>query len=159
MHIVLEGPDNSGKSTLARFLSDTLNLPVQASEGPEKFPGEINQRVSGYLQLPRTIFDRHPCVSQEIYRHYNGTTSINQANLNYFYNSCPIFIYCDTSRDLKTHVVKDHDSKEHLELLRLNHTEIVLQYRVWAMKHANILYRINDSMARISAMIRGVYHV
>jgi len=67
--IVVEGVDNSGKSTLIKALQVVFpERPVQGSEGPPKYKGEMDERVARYIMQPaNTIYDRHPCVSQPIY--------------------------------------------------------------------------------------------
>src|ERR1043166_7927791 len=66
--IVIEGMDNSGKSTLARVIADHMGLAIQESEGPPRSADEINERVDRYSSMRDThLFVRHPCVSNPIY--------------------------------------------------------------------------------------------
>jgi predicted HAD superfamily Cof-like phosphohydrolase len=149
MNIVIEGPDNSGKSTLARSISSELGWPVKSSEGPEKYPGEINERLIRYLEMDRVIFDRHPCVSQMIYHLFNKTNPVPSSTIKDFYASSPVIIYCP-GMDLDDHTLKDdYDTDEHLEMIERNHSMICRFYDIWALKHAHIIYRKGDPISSI----------
>jgi predicted HAD superfamily Cof-like phosphohydrolase len=150
--IVIEGPDASGKSTLAAYIAQALDAPVQQSEGPPKYPGEMKIRLQRYEHLPpSTIFDRHPVVSEEMYCYALGRQlDIPAATINAFYRSNPTFIYCDPQdRDLSRHDIKEHDSPEHLLALHENFDRLREAYRSWAVTHAHIIYRIGDDPRRV----------
>lgn len=142
MIIVVEGPDNSGKSTLIEALSHMTGLPIVAGEGPPKSTEEINDRVKRYLALDNCIFDRHPCVSNAIYdAHREIHMPVDPDLIKAFYDQNPLFIYCVGTDDLGTHVLKDHDTEEHQRLVEDNASMIVEAYNLWAFDHANWLYR------------------
>jgi hypothetical protein len=152
--IVVEGVDNSGKSTLIRALRVVLPaFFLQASEGPPKYPGEQNKRVKRYLGFPNdTIYDRHPCVSQPIYGTMRmHTDAIDPALIESFYQMDPLFIYCDGGvRGMKDHVFNPEvDSIKHLTAVEENYTKLLTEYRHWAAQHAFMSYRIGDSVSRI----------
>lgn len=154
MNILLEGFDGGGKSTLARYLAEMFNMTVQSSEGPPKYPGEIHDRIARYSKLNNTIFDRHPCVSQVIYGHVRGnTTDMPTADeVQAFYAGRPVLVYC-RSLALDGHIVKDHDTPEHLAMVEQNRKIIIDLYDQWALQRANFIYRIGDSMFRMRAAI------
>lgn len=160
MIIVVEGIDNSGKSTLASYLSYALGMSIQESEGPPKYPGEMAQRLAQYAEFGHIIFDRHPVISQPIYGEmrqdtYAGET-ITDEQRNHFYDSGPIIIYCDPiARDLDGH--KHHegvDTPEHLLQIKKNYDRLLSLYRAWAVMRAHLLYRIGDSQTDIYRRIR-----
>lgn len=144
MNIVLEGPDATGKSTLARFLSQEMQWPIIPSEGPEKFPGEVNERIRRYGLFDRVIFDRHPCVSQGIYSIFNGSTSPDQSLVFDFYDRDPILIYC-TSMVQLDHETKDHDTPAHLKVIKMNEQQIRRLYDQWAIDYAHAIHRVGRS--------------
>jgi predicted HAD superfamily Cof-like phosphohydrolase len=153
--LVIEGADASGKSTLAKYLSRVFHSPVASSEGPPKYPGEINERCIRYSQLPpSTIFDRHPAISQPIYsRVLNRQNDLDFQHILQFYNQHPTIIYCDavsTMLGSTLHQVKDHDREEHLHEVHEKYDELIATYRAWAIHHAHIIYRIGDPMERIA---------
>jgi hypothetical protein len=149
MNIVIEGPDNSGKSTLAELLSERTRMPIVPSEGPSKYPGEINERIKRYLAYQGVIFDRHPAVSDPIYNSFRRTniTPIDQDLVQAFYSTKPYFIYCRGKGNLDGHNVKPHDTEEHLAMLQLHQSQLCRLYDTWAHDHAHITYRMGDSQS------------
>lgn len=154
--IVIEGMDNSGKSTLAIGMAEYLGLLVQESEGPPKSDEEINARVDKYDEArDRYLFVRHPCVSNMIYgqvRSEGDPVTFGRQSL--FYERKPILIYCDAGdRGLEHHVIKDHDSPEHLRSITDNYLRLLQLYRLWAAERAHFVYRIGDDMEALIATI------
>lgn len=156
MNIVLEGPDNSGKSTLAKLLSLELGRPVYASEGPEKSPGELRERVERYRGLRDVIFDRHPCISDPIYGMYRERrSSLAGEKETLFYAEQPLLIYCDPlDRGLTGHIEKGHDSADHIKLVHERYHSILSMYRQWGIQRAHIIYRIGDDPQRVVRFCR-----
>lgn len=159
-HVIIEGPDNSGKSGLARYLADEFRLYIVGSEGPEKYPGEVNERIRRYNLLrssPSIIFDRHPCVSQPIYSAHNKTSPVEDVLIRRFYDSAPLCIFCVPMRDLTGHKLKAHDTPEHIEVIEQNAEAINEAYQQWAIFNARIWYRVGyDPMSSIADLIKGV---
>jgi len=146
--IVIEGMDNSGKSTLGIHLANALNRLVQESEGPPLSDKEINERVDRYHDLKDTVFVRHPVISNAIYGAVRVEGNpITPGRTGLFYESRPIIIYCDAGiRGLGGHVVKDHDTEKHLSDVENNYNKLLYLYRQWAAEHAHFVYRIGDDM-------------
>jgi predicted HAD superfamily Cof-like phosphohydrolase len=153
MLICIEGPDASGKSTLAQYLARALALPVQSSEGPPQYPGEMTRRLQRYADtLPNDIiFDRHPCVSDLIYASAFGRPpGVSPIDVAEFYGRNPIFIYCvPVEGRCDPHIAKTHDTIEHLANLKINHDKVIQGYFAWAQRHASFIYRIGDRMDKI----------
>lgn len=162
--IIIEGMDNSGKSTLCRQISAMLpTWQIQVSEGPPKYQGEQNERVKRYLAYPKnTIYDRHPCVSQPIYGQMRThSDSIDPALIESLYLLHPLFIYCDPGvRGMQGHVERTEvDTPAHVAAIHENYRELLKMYREWALQHAQIIYRIGDPMKRILMMVETLYGV
>lgn len=157
--IVVEGVDNAGKSTLIRALQVVLpGWVVQGSEGPPKHKGEMDERVTRYLHDlgPKTIFDRHPCVSQPIYGLMRSHADpVSPGLIAQFYSSEPFFIYCDGGdRGMKDHIFNPAtDSEAHLKAVKDGYAILLDEYREWAAKHAVLSYRIGDSVSRIAKIV------
>lgn len=156
--IVIEGMDNSGKSTLARAMADYMSLAVQESEGPPRSPKEINERVDKYARMGDThLFVRHPCISDPIYAsgREGGQTWITPDRIRLFYNFKAILIYCDAGdRGFDGHEVKDHDTPEHMAMILEKRHQLLQLYRLWAAEHAHFVYRIGDDMERLSTIVQ-----
>lgn len=163
--IVVEGVDNSGKSTLIRALRVVLpDWHVQGSEGPPKHQGEMDERVRRYLDTqPHTmIYDRHPCVSQPIYGMMRTHIDpIDPHLINIFYGLGPFFIYCDGGeRGMKHHIFNpETDTPEHLEAVQENYNRLLDAYRQWAAKYAILSYRVGDSVSRITKIVEHLVSI
>lgn len=153
--IVIEGMDNSGKSTLAVAMSKRMKLFIQESEGPPRDADEINARVDRYSTMREMLFVRHPCISNAIYGQVrdegNPITPDRTAS---FYACKPTLIYCDAGvRGLGAHVEKAHDTEKHLADITNNYNKLLYLYRQWAAEHAHFVYRIGDDMDRLISTI------
>lgn len=154
MLIILEGPDGGGKTTLAEFLSEHLGLKHIRSEGPQKYPGEIDHRIKRYLDMDtnRLIFDRHPCVSQLAYRMVHDQDVPDAALINRFYEQDPLFIYCRPLPNAIHTASGAWDTAEYLAAVDANYSKLMEWYDLWAARHASIIYRIGDNMHAIAQM-------
>lgn len=150
--IIVEGPDAAGKSTLVDFIAHYTGWPIQRSEGPPKYPGEMNDRVRRYCDLPAdTIFDRHPVISQPIYgslrTHHDR---IHPPLIKETLDRAPTIIYCDPPHDaMDRHIRSTVDTDHHLDAVRSNFAHITSLYRMWAIHNAHIMYRIGDDASKI----------
>lgn len=134
MNIVIEGPDNSGKSTLAQILAQLLPLRIQPGAGPAESQKEIVARSKWYLTLENRIFDRHPFISEAIYgKHRANPTHLPKGYVDAFYKTQPLIIYC--SGEMGDHKVKEYDTPDHLEILRRFNSQINQDYHEWATRH------------------------
>lgn len=152
MNIIIEGHDNAGKSTLAGEVARALGRKVISSEGPEKYPGELIERVRRYSIEQEVVFDRHPCVSDLIYSEGRGRPSPLTRELAdlHLYSKKVLIIYCDPrDRGLSRHIAKDHDTQEHLAMVSEKYQIILNAYREWAIDKAHVVYRIGDDVSRI----------
>lgn len=153
--IVIEGMDNSGKSTLAVEMADFMELIVQESEGPPKSNREINARVDRYEKMEGRLFVRHPVISNSIYGKFRKEGNpITPGRTMIFYEAKPILIYCDAGdRGYEGHELKSHDTERHRDLLANNQQALLQEYRLWASQHAHFVYRIGDDMDRLIAAV------
>lgn len=154
--IVIEGMDNSGKSTLAQSMADCMGLTVQESEGPPLSVQEINDRVDRYEHLEGRLFVRHPVISNAIYGKFRPEGNpITPGRAMAFYDAKPILIYCDAgARGYEGHELKPHDTERHQQLLAEKQLELLNEYRLWAAQHAHFVYRIGDDMDRLIAAVK-----
>ncbi len=153
--IIIEGMDNSGKSTLAEAMAEYMELIVQESEGPPKNAKEINDRVDRYEGMDDRLFVRHPVISNSIYGQVRKEGDpITPGRRILFYEAKHILIYCDAGdRGLEAHVQKAHDTKKHIADVTKNYSKLLELYRLWAAQHAHFIYRIGDDMDQLIATI------
>jgi len=160
MAIIVEGMDNSGKSTLGQALADYMDLIVQESEGPPIDADEINARVDRYEGMTDRLFVRHPVISNAIYGQVREEGDIiSEGRRMLFYENKHTIIYCDAgTRGLGAHVQKAHDTEKHLEDITNNYNKLLYLYRQWAAEHAHFVYRIGDDMDQLIATVY-FYHM
>ena len=66
--IILEGPDNSGKSTLAEFLASGTGIKANHSGGPIKSKADYQMRVATFFSTEKVyVMDRWPSISEQVY--------------------------------------------------------------------------------------------
>jgi hypothetical protein len=153
--IIIEGMDNSGKSTLGEAMADYMGLIVQESEGPPRSPEEINERVDAYADMEGRLFVRHPVISNHIYGQVREEGDpITLGRQVAFYERKHILIYCDAgNRGLGAHIEKAHDTEKHLEDITNNYNKLLYLYRQWAAERAHFVYRIGDDMDQLIATV------
>lgn len=148
--IVVEGIDNSGKSTLAEKIANRFCRPVQESEGPPTETETINERIIRYMEqdaIQAVVYARHPVISQPIYSSIKGNRgdAVAPELIKAFYDARPLLIYCDPlDRGMSEHKLKGHDTPEFIADLKKEYEAKLKEYRLWAARHANVVYRIGD---------------
>lgn len=118
--IIVEGMDASGKSTLVDTLFEHLNGAGELgyekihSGGPEKYPGEIRERIASLPRKGKFILDRHPMISQHVYAREGATTFTTDEVWNYLQTMNPVLVYCCGKAE---HVMKPGESEDHARFL------------------------------------------
>lgn len=161
MQIVLEGPDNAGKTTLAAYLSEALGIPVVHSGGPSKYPGEVNERSRTFNASDADrIYDRHPCVSQNIYQDAlaTGGERVSGDLIGEFYEQRPFIIYCRSRGTLDGHEMSEHSDDSYFRQVASHYFGLCQLYDDWALTRANLIYRIGDNMKDVANTIGAIYY-
>ena len=165
MKIILEGIDNTGKSYLAEKMGAYFKVPIQPSEGPPHYPGEMNKRLRRYADYAGSmIFDRHPIISQPIYGQLRATHLDTFSNEWYEWwaehRQQFVIVYCDppsASRQMDEHTMHEGvDTPEHVAAVKENYPQLLEAYRAWALREANIVYRIGDSIRRVIGAVEAM---
>jgi len=139
MIIILEGADNSGKSTLAKRLSEVTGLPVVHPGGP---PANIAEAVVRCMEQDQLfnlsteldfIFDRVTCISDRIYRgkpEYHNIFSLYQRAISRAKNV--LVVYCNPSegrlRNFDDHVMQAHEDEAVVKHAKDNIDRIIAEY-------------------------------
>lgn len=159
MNIVLEGPDNAGKSTLARMIHEVTGWPIQPREGkPTSWENTLLKAVR-YLRLDGFIIDRHVIVSQNVYNDAldRSEPDIPQHLELQLYSNADLFIYCRALKlGLEGHKPSGGETEEHMRKLEDNYARLVIAYDFWAMRHAHLFYRDWNQAERICQMVKGL---
>jgi predicted ATPase len=139
MSIIIEGVDNSGKSTLAKKLATRFGMFIE-HPGPaaESADQAVEQAMVGYIDSQvktNAIFDRVPFISEIAYGKHKMSASDKPYNVirdKLIYESNAILIYCrpPTAKivDMESHKEKEYDTEEHLEFVYQNLYSIINRY-------------------------------
>lgn len=137
--IIIEGPDNSGKTTLGNRLSKRLNVPLQHSGGPAKGKDEILMRTDNILRERNSICirDRIPIISEYVYANALGRPSFfTDENIMHYLNLLiqmhPVIIFCNPPKEIVlggNHKFGEHDTPEHHRKVEENKLTIYEMYQ------------------------------
>ncbi len=131
MKIVVEGYDNTGKSTLISELALKLKLDVHWAGGPPK--NRLIALIDSHNQLmmSNTIHDRITPISRVCYEDPASIpTEVVPLSkiLGQFINNDALFIHC--VGDGGEHKLSDCDNKDHLKYIQDNEEMIRLRYEM-----------------------------
>lgn len=148
--LIVEGPDNAGKSTLIRMFETEFNLPSFHAGGPPKSSEDIlKRRAAAYRNcLKRIIQDRNYFISDIVYGsvlrkdpcYQNFSLMLKMLQLK------PLVIYCRPSMQhlmqIGDHKAKAHETQEHVDKVKENQKELVWHYDALmsiVAKHTTVL--------------------
>lgn len=171
MIIVLEGPDNAGKSTLASMLAKDLGIEVVHPGGPPANIADALVRCGEQAMLFQLgesvsfIYDRVTCISDQIYRGtrtYNVAFGLFQQDLkSEIENGNAILVYCRPPnyvvKDFSGHVTKAHETEEVVEHAKRNIDRIVFEYDelMHSMKPIVYDYTADDVAAKYNFILQA----
>ena len=155
MALIIEGPDNAGKTTLAKQLSEVLRIPIHHPGGaPKGSEHELSCMVS-QLELcsENIILDRVTCISQPIFNTHRHDAVDNPLFGTFLRRMIDtpgcVIIYCrpDDKEVLNMfkHEVKPHDSPAHIQYIEENQASFVKSYDLVMSLLPHIKYNyVND---------------
>lgn len=135
--IVLEGPDNAGKSTLGKQLSERFGGEVYHSSDPKMSYEQLRDKMRAIIGDPRrdAIYDRVPLISEGIYgsvlRGVNRFNNHEGAGLwQLFAAAKPLIIYCrPTDETISVGLeFKPGETEDHIAAVRQKHLVIAHAY-------------------------------
>jgi len=153
MGIIIEGMDNSGKSTLAAKISDKLKMPIY-HPGPAPVTvsaAEVHLQEQKDMSKCFLLFDRVTCMSDAVY----NPERLSDLYLSYRkqMSNSNIVIYCRppvrTIVDFSNHEVKDYDSEEHLKKVIDGMHEYIHRYDAMMNVMPHIKYDWTDDQVNI----------
>lgn len=155
MNIILEGPDGSGKSSLAKYLSSKTGWPINRGQGPCHSQADYDARAKVCFALNNTIFDRHFIVSESLYGRFrtDHPSYVRFDIEKEFYLQPNFIIYCTPTLN---HRLNWKDTPQHLHLLKLHGDDIRSLYDQWAADHCDLHYRRTDQMNRVLRVVSGL---
>lgn len=134
--IIVEGPDNAGKTTLCNALAIEMKKSVVHSPNHKDMLGDTDNWYLWILKSlaaadnPDIIYDRHPLISEQVYgpllRDKNVfSEGVGLVLYEAFLRKSPLIIFCCPPTDRIT----DFGSREQLEGVKENALGMVTRYR------------------------------
>ena len=158
MGLILEGPDASGKSTLARLISKESGVPLFLAGGEPKDDHQMWIMIADqrHAAMNGSIVDRVSSVSQQVYR--DGLfmrDDLMEEAISLTKDS--IIVYCrppmDVLMDPNKHEWKDYDTDEWKQQILTNQAEYVKKYDLLMTKIPCIIY---DWTAETASHLRSL---
>jgi hypothetical protein len=139
MAIIVEGPDNSGKSTLCQLLHEKLCMPVLHAGGPNA-TNDVALKCCKEQQeflLNNAILDRVTPISRQIYENRYGEPELQDHLKKMLRTPFTTLIYCrppnEKLMDMSSHKVREGESGDHIHyVLENQHNFIELYDRLMA---------------------------
>lgn len=133
--IIIEGPDNAGKTTLAKLLSKLISFEVIHAGSRPKSQGEVDRRYMEAIgNCDRNVIqDRNFIVGQAVYGKVMNDNFVPMEDaINKLAKSGAIYIYCRPANnvllDLDNHDMKPHDNKEDFDIVMDKAEQIIELY-------------------------------
>jgi len=128
--IIVEGYDGCGKSTLARQLGDYYQIGVHSIGGPPRDNGSADRMSLLQLDIIThscAIFDRitslsRLCYEENLTENHSGSL---MEDFHFAVKKC-IVVWVDTINPI--HILKDTDSKQHIESIGKRRHDIMREY-------------------------------
>jgi hypothetical protein len=167
--IVLEGPDNSGKSTLARALLDVApSYHYYHPGGPPADEVEEDQFISNQILMAHAktpiLFDRITPVSQLVYAPRPERQAVRVGAVSEILNTS-VLVYCRPSTDCLMRFEKftwrEGESEAHKQLIIRNQLTYVQRYDQTMEGFSHVTYDFEDEPAAkalevaLMALMRG----
>lgn len=153
--IILEGADNSGKTTLAKQLAESGRSVYSAGPAPKSKEEEI-QCLEEQLARCRVkvLHDRVTAISQQVYADRLFDSSLVSYLLRMRTDGA-IVVYCRpperTLMDLSNHQVKSYDTEEHLQKIIDNQHTFIGRYDAIMATVPHVLYDWTDPQMNVNA--------
>jgi hypothetical protein len=157
--IILEGMDNTGKSTLAKKLSQLLAMPVFTAGPPPRHEEHAQLCVQEQHKMLShgCILDRVTCISDPIYQEDRYKSLYGDGRDFILSEGIPV-VYCRpptrTIVDFSAHEEKSYDTDEHLEKLAKNRHLYVDRYDKFFLNFPHILYDWTDPCMPVELLAR-----
>lgn len=153
MRVILEGPDNAGKTTLARKVTGACPHVVYRHPGgpPPTFEAERACMIEqeGWLCLSHTVVDRVTSISQRVYSPDPALDPERAAHLQKLLQVYkPLVIYCRPSTDRlmrrEDFTWRDGETEEHKQKILQNQHTFIQRYDEVMTPVPHVAYDFDD---------------
>lgn len=157
MRVILEGPDNAGKTTLAQsLLHGNVHVKYNHPGGkPDSFEDEercIKQQLV-WLQDHHTIVDRVTPISQRVYNPDEVADKFRIDMWGHYLQHKPVVVYCRPSTDrlmrFQDFTWRDGETEEHRQKIIRGQHEFIGRYDKIMATVPHVLYAFDEPMGDI----------
>ena len=159
MRVILEGPDNAGKTTLAKRLIEALGEQLtyfHPGGKPVDFDHEtrcMSEQLHILQRFKRVIMDRITPISQRVYNPDEVLDRIRASTMDEFLREDVLIIYCRPSTDRLLRVQdltwRDGETEEHRQKIINNQHIFVDRYDAIMTTVPCITYDFDHSSAEV----------
>lgn len=158
MAIILEGFDGAGKSTLA----SKLRFPVKHAGGPPKDEAALKACLVDQMMDCglRVVRDRVTCISHQVYGNAMFDPMLMKALHAMLDCKNTVLVYCrppdDIALDFTRHTIVEHDTAEHVAMVRANAQTFLERYDELMSKVTHVRYdytKDGDNISFIDGLI------
>lgn len=160
MAIILEGFDNSGKSTLARKIRERYGFEVHHAGPAPKDEDHMRRCLNEQYELakkPGVVLDRATAFSHAAYDDLVHDTTMIKHQAALINEPWCVVVYCRpperTLMDFSSHQEKDWDTDEHLEFITKNAMYIIRRYDVIMHCVPHLFYDWTDDLLDIDTFV------
>lgn len=160
--IIIEGMDNSGKSTLANAFGLEIVHPGPAPKTKDQERVFLREQAEN-ARLP-IVMDRVTCISQQIYQKKLFDNEYMEYLSSMLETPHCVLIYCrppdEIILDHSTHVAKDYDTPEQLEYLKQNGKQFIGSYDklMYKLTHIRYNYTVDDENKLAEKVLSTQFH-
>lgn len=165
MRVILEGPDNAGKTTLATFLRETGVEYFHPGGPPKDFWAEVDNMIEQRNKLGvggHLIMDRVTCISQQVYNASLNLDPIRAQYLAELLQVRPIIVYCRPSTDRLMRkedlTWRDGETEEHKQKIIEGQHRFIERYDALMSRTPHIAYNFEEPQSsNIRAMLLNAF--
>ena len=153
--IVVEGADNSGKTTMAK----ALGLPYFSVGPAPKTVGELIDCLRDQEDRARTVCvqDRLTCISQQVYSDHPEASLLQERLKIILTYPGIVLVYCRPPErrlmDLSTHKVQSYDTEEHMKKIADHQHQYIERYDAIMAAVPHVLYDYTDPDVSLGYMV------
>ena len=160
MRLILEGPDNAGKTSLAqRLLQANVHVKYNHPGGkPDSFEDEercIKEQLI-WLHDHHTILDRVTPISQRVYNPDEVADKFRIDMWSHYLQHKPVVVYCRPSTDrlmrFQDFTWRDGETEEHRQKIIRNQHTFIERYDAIMATVPHVLYAFDEPMGEIVAI-------
>lgn len=157
MRLILEGPDNAGKTSLAQqLLAKNVHVKYNHPGGkPDSFEDEvrcINEQLIWLLDH-HTILDRVTPISQRVYNPDETADKFRIDKWSSYLAMKPVVVYCRPSTDrlmrFQDFTWRDGETEEHRQKIIRNQHTFIERYDAIMATVPHVLYAFDEPMGDI----------